>query len=118
LLLLCQHQNGNAPLQVHELLVTPSSHQAASDNNTVVKGILTDVVSQRAVPRSHRQQKKNQSLLPTNAELFRFFVSGMLAAAIAELRELKPASGRLLVLRCRVIALLAFRALKSNYFTH
>jgi len=43
--------------------------------------------------------KKSQSLLPTNVELLRFFVRGMLAAAIAELRELKPASGRLFVLR-------------------
>jgi hypothetical protein len=42
----------------------------------------------------------------------------MLAAAIAELRELKPAGGRLFVLRGRVIALLAFRTLKGNYFTH
>ena len=42
----------------------------------------------------------------------------MLTAAIAELRELKPASGRLFVLRGRVIALLTFRALKGNYFTH
>jgi hypothetical protein len=58
-----------------------------------------------------RGSKKNQSLLPTNAELFRFFVSGMLTAAIAELGELKPASGGLLVLRCRVIALFAFRTL-------
>jgi hypothetical protein len=32
-----------------------------------------------------RGSKKNQLLLPTNAELFGFFVSGMLAAAIAEL---------------------------------
>ena len=58
-----------------------------------------------------RGSKKNQSLLPTNVDLFRFFVRGMLAAAIAKLRELKPASGRLLVLRCRVIALFAFRTL-------
>ena len=43
---------------------------------------------------------------------------GMLAAAIAELRELKPASGRLFVLCGRVIALFAFRTLKGNYFTH
>ena len=58
-----------------------------------------------------KSSKKSQSLLPTKAELFRFFVRGMLAAAIAELRELKPASGRLFVLRRRVIALLAFRTL-------
>ena len=50
-------------------------------------------------------------MLPTNAELFRLFVRGMLAAAIAKLRELKPARGRLLVLRSRVIALFAFRTL-------
>jgi hypothetical protein len=55
--------------------------------------------------------KKNQSYRATNVELFCFFVSGMLAAAIAELRELKPASGRLFVLRGRVIALFAFRTL-------
>ena len=42
----------------------------------------------------------------------------MLTAAIAELGELKPASGRLFVLRGRVIALFAFRTLQSNYFTH
>jgi hypothetical protein len=62
--------------------------------------------------------KKNQSLLPTNVELFCFFVSGMLAATIAELRELKPAGGRLFVFRSRVIALFAFRTLQGNYFTH
>jgi hypothetical protein len=58
-----------------------------------------------------RGSKKNQWLLATNAELFCFFVRGMLAAAIAELGELKPASGRLFVLRGRVIALFAFRTL-------
>jgi hypothetical protein len=58
-----------------------------------------------------RGSKKNQWLLSTKAKLFRFFVRGMLAAAIAELRELKPASGRLFVLRRGVIALLAVRTL-------
>ena len=42
----------------------------------------------------------------------------VLAAAIAELRELQTASGRLFVLRRRVIPLFAFRTLKGNYFTH
>ncbi len=42
----------------------------------------------------------------------------MLAAAIAELRELQTASGRLFVLRRRVIALLTLRALQGNNFTH
>ena len=65
-----------------------------------------------------RGSKKNQSLLRTNTELFRFFVRGMLAAAIAKLGELKPARSRLFVLRRRVIPLFAFRTLKGNYFTH
>jgi hypothetical protein len=81
------------------------------------EGILTDVVSQRVVLRSQRQQKKSV-LLPTNAELFCLFVRGMLAATIAKLGELKPAGGRLFVLRGRVIALFAFRTLEGNYFTH
>jgi hypothetical protein len=42
----------------------------------------------------------------------------MLAAPIAELRELEPAGGRLLVLRRRVIPFLAIRTLQGNYFTH
>jgi hypothetical protein len=44
-------------------------------------------------------------------ELLGFFMVGMLAAGIAELRELQTASGRLLVLRRRVIPLLAYRTL-------
>jgi hypothetical protein len=42
----------------------------------------------------------------------------MLAAAITKLRELQAASGRLLILRRRVIALLAYRALQRHDFTH
>jgi hypothetical protein len=42
----------------------------------------------------------------------------MLAAAIAELRELKPTRRRLLVLRRRVIPLLTNRALQCHDFTH
>jgi hypothetical protein len=42
----------------------------------------------------------------------------MLAAAIAELRELQTASGRLFILRRRVIALFAYRALQCHDLTH
>jgi hypothetical protein len=54
---------------------------------------------------------KDSSVEPDKAKLFGFFVRGMLAAAIAELLELKTAGGRLFVLRRRVIALLAIRTL-------
>ena len=59
-----------------------------------------------------------QEWLPSKTDLFRLFVCGMLAATIAKLRELEPTRGRLLVLRRRVIALLAHRTLQGNYFTH
>jgi hypothetical protein len=42
----------------------------------------------------------------------------VLAAAVAELLELETASGRLLVLRRRVVPLLAIRALQCHDFTH
>jgi hypothetical protein len=42
----------------------------------------------------------------------------VLAAGIAELRELKPASGGLLVLRRRVIPVFAIGALQCNNFAH
>jgi hypothetical protein len=42
----------------------------------------------------------------------------VLAAGVAELRELEPASGRLLVLRRRVIPVLALGALQCNDFAH
>ena len=42
----------------------------------------------------------------------------VLAAALAELRELQTASGRLLVLRRGVVALLALRALQCDDFPH
>ena len=50
--------------------------------------------------------------------LLRLFVVRVLAAGIAELRELKPARGRLLVLRRRVVPVLARRTLQGNYFAH
>jgi hypothetical protein len=42
----------------------------------------------------------------------------VLAAGIAELRELQAASGRLLVLRRRVVPVLALGALQCNDFAH
>ena len=42
----------------------------------------------------------------------------VLAAALAKLRELETAGGRLLVLRRSVVALLALRALQCDDFTH
>jgi hypothetical protein len=61
---------------------------------------------------------KNQYLIPNNVELLGLFVWGMLSAAIAKLGEFKPACGRLLILRRRVIPLFAFRTLEGDYFTH
>ena len=55
---------------------------------------------------------------PESPELLGFLVRRVLAAAIAELRELKPAGGRLLVLRRRVITLLTDGALQCHDFTH
>ncbi len=46
--------------------------------------------------------------------LLRFFVTGMLTASPAELLELEPIGGRLLVLRRHVVPTLAFGALKRN----
>jgi hypothetical protein len=42
----------------------------------------------------------------------------MLAAGVAELRELKPAGGRLLVLGRGVVPVLAIRALQCNDLAH
>jgi hypothetical protein len=50
--------------------------------------------------------------------LLRFLVRLVLAAAVTELLELKPARGRLLVLRCRVVPFLALRALQCDNFPH
>jgi hypothetical protein len=50
--------------------------------------------------------------------LLRFFVRLVLAAAVTKLRELETARGRLLVLRRRVVPLLANRALQRNDFPH
>jgi hypothetical protein len=52
------------------------------------------------------------------AALLRFLVQLVLAAAITELLELQTAGGRLLVLRRRVVALLALCALQCNNFPH
>ena len=50
--------------------------------------------------------------------LLRFLVRLVLAAAVAILLELETASGRLLVLRRRVVPLLALGALQCNNFPH
>jgi hypothetical protein len=52
------------------------------------------------------------------AVLLRLFVVGVLAAGIAKLRELKTSGCRLLVLRCRVVPVLARRTLQCNDFAH
>jgi hypothetical protein len=56
----------------------------------------------------------DSSMLP----LLRFLVRRVLPAAITELLELETASGRLFVLRRRVVALLALAALQCHNFTH
>jgi hypothetical protein len=50
--------------------------------------------------------------------LLRFLVRLVLAAAVTELLELETAGGRLLVLRRRVIPLLALSALQCDNFPH
>src|ERR1700755_3324696 len=50
--------------------------------------------------------------------LLGFLMCRVLAAAAAELLELETASGRLLVLRRRVVPLLAIRALQCHDFAH
>jgi hypothetical protein len=45
-------------------------------------------------------------------------MGGVLAARVAELLELETAGRRLLVLRRRVIAVLAIRALEGNDLAH
>ena len=56
-----------------------------------------------------------RSLIPV---LLRFLVRLVLAAAVTKLLELKPTGGRLLVLRRRVIPLLALSALQCDNFPH
>src|ERR1035438_8181876 len=61
-------------------------------------------------------------LIPVPCSLFpvllRFLVRLVLAAAVTELLELQAPRGRLLVLRRRVVPLLALRALQCNDFPH
>jgi hypothetical protein len=56
--------------------------------------------------------------LTAKSRLLRLFVVRVLAAGIAELRELEPTGGRLLVLRRRVIPVFALGALQCNNFAH
>jgi hypothetical protein len=62
--------------------------------------------------------QRPQGQLPGRPVLLRFLVIRVLAAAVAELRELETAGGRLLVLRRRVIPLLANGALQCDDFAH
>ncbi len=55
---------------------------------------------------------------PTRPASLGFFMRRMLPAAIAKLRELKPARGRLFVLCRRVIPLLALTARQRHNFAH
>jgi hypothetical protein len=55
---------------------------------------------------------------PYSLPLLRFLVIRVLAAGIAELRELQTAGGRLLVLRRRVVPVLALGALQCDNFAH
>jgi hypothetical protein len=62
---------------------------------------------------------RSQSLFPVPCfNLLRLFVVRVLAAGVAELRELKSARGRLLVLRRRVVPVLAHRTLQGDNFAH
>jgi len=56
--------------------------------------------------------------LPEDLSLLGLFVIGVLAAGVAELGEFEAASRGLLVLGCRVVSVLALRALKSDDFAH
>jgi hypothetical protein len=51
-------------------------------------------------------------------DLLRFPVRLVLPAIVAELLELEAARGRLLVLRRRIIPVLALSALQCDYFPH
>jgi hypothetical protein len=62
--------------------------------------------------------KRNRLIPESGWRLLRFLVVRVLAAGIAELRELETAGGRLLVLRRRVVPVLALRALQCNNFAH
>jgi hypothetical protein len=90
------------------------SQQAAADDKTVLRARYHMTANRAKEPGAAEVQE----WLPSKTDLFRLFVCGMLAATIAKLRELEPTRGRLLVLRRRVIALLAHRTLQGNYFTH
>jgi hypothetical protein len=50
--------------------------------------------------------------------LLHFLVAGMFAARIAKLPRLHPLGMLLLILRRRVVAVLAIRALQRNDFSH
>jgi hypothetical protein len=77
------------------------------------QGLTTSESSQFPIPHA-----VSSSLVPTVPALLRFPVLPVATAALAELRELKTAGGRLFVLRRRVVALLALGALQCHNFPH
>jgi hypothetical protein len=68
--------------------------------------------------RTKEPQAGKKIRIQPKTELLGLFVGRVLPAALAELRELETAGGRLLVLRRRVVALFAIRTLEGNDFTH
>src|SRR6201995_4945654 len=73
--------------------------------------------------RSGHRAKSDGKYAPARAPLpgrllLGFLMCRVLAAAVAELLELETAGGRLLVLRRRVVPLLAIRALQCDDFAH
>jgi hypothetical protein len=53
-----------------------------------------------------------------SAQLFYFFVGRVMAASRAELLQLQPVLRLLLILRLRVVAVLAITALQRDDFSH
>ena len=80
----------------------------------------TDSLTVELIPpvKSSALSCKSLELRADNGSLLRFFVIRVLPAGIAKLRELQAPSGRLLVLRRRVVPVFALRALQCNNFAH
>jgi hypothetical protein len=77
----------------------------------------TDSLTVELTPPVVRNEAKR--LTPKSGwRLLRFFVIRVLAAGVAELRELEAAGGRLLVLRGGVVPVLALRALQCDDLAH
>jgi hypothetical protein len=63
-----------------------------------------------------RRFASNRKSEITNRKSFHFLVRRVLAALLTELAELQPLGGRLAILGCRVIAVLALAALQGHDF--